>query len=225
MFIRNVARTFKKKKSAPKTVQCEAPTETKAIYYQEPAANSVESSEVEYIEDDDDHGKDGPVGVKPTPEPKKPIAAPKPIHPKVQTMEDTLLSLSVVIPSGKLDLDDDSSYSQEGILTKLPPYLVEKKGYHGSLKIESRPSMTTSTTSEEHGTQVTASMSEQTVSESGSTAGSSSHHDMNIKEKKILASWKVKFEGNTAERDTEDQRTASFLLELGSLHMQCEVSS
>lgn len=225
MFIRKV---FKKKKAVPKTTKsgkAAKPTQRvalaaeKPIHYPQPEGNSLESSDVEYIEDDY-------AVVKPKDTHKKVASAPKLKAPKAREIEDALLSLSVVIPSGNnnLDLDDDSSYSQNGIVTKLPPYLVEKSGYRGSLKIESRPSMTASISSEDHGTQVTASMSEQTPSESGSTA-SPRHEMINNREKKILAAWMSQMEGNAATVDRQDRKTASRLLELGSLHMQCEVSS
>lgn len=202
---------------------CEIPAEELSVYYQDNGEISEDSSEVEYIEDDDNYCEEAAM-VKPIVSEEKIAATRKVITtPKAKLVEDALLSLSVVIPSRRVDLDDDSSYSQDGgVFAKLPPYLVEKKGSRGSLKIESKPA-TASTTSEEHGTQVTSSMSEQTPSESGSMVGSSAHHElMNNKGRKILATWKAKMENTTAGLDMNDSRTANLLLELGSLHVHCE---
>ena len=234
MFIRKAFRKNKalaKATKAPKSVkaakeaQCEALVAGNTIRYPQPEGNSLESSDVEYIEDDEIILKNDSA-VKPKAAPTQVASVPKPKAPKAKEIEDVLLSLSVAIPSGNnnLDLDDDSSYSRNGIVTKLPSYLVEKSGHHGYLKIESRPSMTASVSSEDHGTQVTASMSEQTPSESGSTA-SPRHEMITNREKKILVNWVSQMEGNAALPDKQDQTTASCLLELGSLHLQCEVSS
>jgi len=196
---------------------------SKRILTEAPSKRSSSSSEVEYIEDDDNYDDENAV-IRPTKHPILPVVPQEAaVNIKVKEMEDTLLSLSVVIPAGPVDLDDDSSRcsGENGILTKLPRHLIEKKD--DGFKHESRPSMnTSSTTSEGHGTQATVALS---LSETGSYAGASSFQDTaNTNEKKILANRKSVFESKFFKKGEDDPRFVSFLLELGSLHMQCNVS-
>ena len=192
MFMR---KAFRKRKAAPKATktlkagQSKCKASEKANKRLEAGGDSLESSDVEYIEDENGSPRMEAVP-KPRISSKEAVAVPKIKVSKEIEIEDALLSLSVAIPSenNQLDLDDDSCYSQNGVVTKLPPYLVDKSRYQGALNIESRPSMSVSITSEDHGTQVTASMSEQTLSESGSTI-SAYQEMMHNRERKVLATW------------------------------------
>lgn len=203
MFLKKVARRkFKNEKKKKKAEVQATPIMAIPIYFQEPDAGSVESSEVEYIEDDADYAESVD-GARMKPSSKQGRAKAK---------NDELLTLSVCVPSNTVHSDDDSCLSQDkGILTKLPRYLVEKSR-NLSEKMELGPSMTESTTSEEQ--------TENTCAETCSTSLGSDTYEM--KQKKRLEAWRLSMEAHIDNLGEDNSRTAAGLLELGTMHLQRE---
>lgn len=204
MFLRRLSRRSlknerKKKKKSAEEVKT-PPVIVEPIYYEEPASDSVESSEVEYIEDDIDH-----VAVNDAT--SKIPATGK--DAKTDDKDGGLPFLSVCVRAKEQFNDDDSCLSHDRILTKLPPHL-EEKSHRFSTKLAG------SITSEGHLTQDTCSET------CASASMASDKHES--KEKKRLEDWRQVVEDTLDEPGEQHPRSAASLLELGTMYLQYEVS-
>jgi hypothetical protein len=206
---------LKRKKASHKEDNVKAP---EPVYYEEPPSDSEESSAVEYIEDDQELRKlaEEPPAT-PAPERKDVPVKQLPLSPT-----DEFLSLSVLIPSTKEENQDDDSLFSNEFLAKLPSYMVKKPRPFPAKpgNIESRPSMATSTTSEEHFTEATASASDNTISESCSA----SEFSLRSEEKKLQEQWRRQLEDRIETLGKSNYRTAEILMELGMISVHAEVS-
>jgi hypothetical protein len=194
-------RRFKQKKErrTKETEDAVRDIPQKPIY--EEILASCESSEVDYIENDENYIK---------------AALPRTALVVMDTpFPEVTFPACVDVRIGMIDYDDASNLSLEGIINRTPRFFAEKPG-----KLNPRYSMNTTATSE---TQVTVTASETTYSEVGSVSTTAEKHQ--TKEKKRLERWKVTMEEELKRLGTRDPRAATILLDLGSMYLQYEVGS
>jgi hypothetical protein len=93
-------------------------------------------------------------------------------------------------------------------------------------RFESRPSIATSTTSEDVFTQTTVSASDHTFSETGTCGTSIASTRYNDKKKRQLDYWTEVLEARMSKIPHEDDgsSTGESLMELGTMNLYCEVS-
>ena len=169
------------------------------VHHEEPPCDSYESSEVEYIEDDENFQ----AAVLPQ---AKPQVTDTP-HPK------GILPFSVTVPTDIVDGENDSNLSLEVGLVRPPQQMFAEK----LERANSWHSINTSATSE---TQPTASASDNTFSDVGSITTASEKLE---KEKKRLERWTAAMEDELRRLGTKDPRAVAILLELGSMYLQLQV--
>lgn len=224
MFLKKaVEKTFKRNKRQQQSPRLNVASVTP---YCDERSASVESSEVEYVEDEE-HS----LGQKDLNENKR-----TPTHSslslsqpsQIEHEHDRLLSISIEIPKVDVSYETDSTGSNgRNIITKLPSHLAQMNPstYTGKLpnrKIESKPSMATSTTSEEQFTQSSMSVSENMASQSSSISDDSVK--MKIKKQQQLEYWTDIIKRRLADEDSEGSSTTALcLMELGTMYLYCEV--
>jgi hypothetical protein len=192
---------LKKEKRTKEAVEDARDIPEKPIRQEAPACDSCESSEVDYVENDETYIKavlpQTALFVMETPSP------------------EASLPCSVAVRMDMIDDENASNLSLEGIMNRPPQLFAEKVG-----KLNPRFSMNTSATSE---TQVTVSASENTYSEVGSVSTTTEKHQ--DKAKKRLESWKEVMEEELKRLGTNNPRAVTILLDLGSTYLQNEVCS